>query len=119
VAAGETKVLIILAASSAGSTARVARAIAKELGAQVVSPEQAHGPRFSDFTLMGFGSSIFDGEHHAVLLALAEELPPTPHVKAFLFSTCGIPARFATTEELADFYRGNHAALREKLRAKG
>ena len=119
VPAGETKVLVILAASSAGSTAKVARAIAEELGALVVGPDQADVARFGDFTLIGFGSGIFDGEHHAALLALADELPPAPHAKAFLFSTTGIPARLAPPEVLADYYRGNHAALREKLRAKG
>ncbi len=119
VPAGETRVLMILAASAEGSTARVARAIAEELGAQVAGLEQATASRFSDFTLIGFGSGIFDGEHHAALLALADELPPAPRAKAFLFSTCGIPARLATAEELADQYRENHAALREKLRAKG
>jgi len=119
VPAGETKVLMILAASSAGSTAKVAGAIAEELGAQVVSPGQANAARFGDFTLIGFGSGIFNGEHHAALLALADELPPAPHAKAFLFSTCGIPARFARPEVLADYSSRNHAALREKLRAKG
>ena len=119
VPAGETRVLMILAGSSAGSTAKVARAIAEELGAQVVGPEQARGARLGDFKLIGFGSGIFDGKHHAALLALADELPPAPHVKAFLFSTCGVPARFASPEVLADYTSGNHAALREKLRAKG
>ena len=119
VPAGETKVLMILAASSAGSTAKVARTIAEELGAQVVGPDQANVVRFGDFTLIGFGSGIFHGEHHASLLALADELPLAPHAKAFLFSTCGIPARFARPEVLADYYSRNHAALREKLRAKG
>ena len=119
VPAGETKVLMILASSSAGSTAKVARAIAEELGAQLVGPEQASVARFGDFTLIGFGSGIFHGEHHAALLALADELPPAPHAKAFLFSTCGIPARFASPEVLADYASRNHAALREKLRAKG
>jgi flavodoxin len=119
VPAGQTKVLMILAASPAGSTAKVARAIADELGAQVVGPDQGDLARYSDFTLIGFGSGIFHGEHHAALLALADELPPAPHAKAFLFSTCGIPARFARPEVLADYYSRNHAALREKLRAKG
>jgi flavodoxin len=119
VPAGETKVLMILAASPAGSTAKVARAIADELGAQVVGPDQGDLARSGAFTLIGFGSGIFHGEHHASLLALADELPPASHAKAFLFSTCGIPARFARPEVLADYYSGNHAALREKLRAKG
>jgi flavodoxin len=119
VPAGETKVLMILAASPAGSTARVAGVIADELGARVVGPDQADLARSGDFTLIGFGSGIFNGEHHAALLALADELPPAAHSKAFLFSTCGMPARFASPEALKDYTRSNHAALREKLRAKG
>jgi flavodoxin len=119
VPAGATKVLMILAASPAGSTAKVARAIADELGARVVGPDQGDLARSGDFTLIGFGSGIFHGEHHASLLALADELPPAPHAKAFLFSTCGIPARFTRPEVLADYSSRNHAALRGKLRAKG
>lgn len=117
--AGETKVLVIFAGSSAGSTARVSGAIADELGARVVGPDRADVVRSGDFTLIGFGSGIFHGEHHAARLALADELPPASHVKAFLFSTCGIPARFARPETLADYSSRNHAALRERLRAKG
>ena len=117
--AGETKVLMIFAGSPAGSTARVAGVIADELGARVVGPDQADVAISGDFTLIGFGSGIFHGEHHAALLALADELPPATHAKVFLFSTCGIPARFARPEALADYSSGNHAALREKLRAKG
>jgi flavodoxin len=119
VPAAETKVLVILAASPAGSTAKVAKSIAEELGALVVGPDQADVARFSDFELVGFGSGIFHGEHHAALLALADRLPPAPHAKAFLFSTCGIPARFARPDVLADYSSRNHEGLREKLRAKG
>jgi flavodoxin len=116
---GETKVLMILAGSPSGSTARVAGAIADELGARVAGPDQAEVAVSGDFTLIGFGSGIFHGEHHAALLALADELPPASNAKVFLFSTCGIPARFASPETLADYSSRNHAALREKLRAKG
>ena len=119
VPAGETKVLMILAGSSAGSTAKVAKAIAEELGARVVGPDQVNGARFGDFALVGFGSGIFHGAHHAGLLALADRLPPAPHAKAFLVSTCGMPARFARPDVLADYSSRNHEALREKLRAKG
>jgi flavodoxin len=119
VPAAETKVLIILAASPTGSTARVAGAIADELGARVAGPDRVDLARSGAFMLIGFGSGIFHGEHHAALLALVDELPRAPHAKVFLFSTCGIPARFARPEALADYSSRNHAALREKLRAKG
>jgi flavodoxin len=117
--AGGAKVLIILAASPAGSTARVAGALAEELGARVEGPGQAEGVRAGDFALVGFGSGVFHGKHHASLLALADQLPPALHAKAFLFSTCGIPARFAGPQAIAEYTGRNHAALREKLRSKG
>ncbi len=119
VTAREAKVLIILAASPAGSTAKVAGVIAEELGARVAGPNQAEGAGAGDFTLVGFGSGVFHGEHHASLLALADQLPPALHGKAFVFSTCGIPARFAGPQVIAEYSGRNHAALREKLRAKG
>ena len=119
IARGETRVLIIFAGSASGSTARVAKAIAEELHARVVSTEQAQAENLDDYALVGFGSGIFDGKHHPALLALADELPAAPGAKVFLFSTCGIPARFTSPEMLVDQSRKNHAALREKLVAKG
>jgi flavodoxin len=117
--AADTEVLLILVGSSSGSTAKVARAIADELEARVVGPDRADVLKSGDFMLVGFGSGIFHGEHHASLLALADDLPPARHRKAFIFSTCGIPARFASPELLADYVNKNHEALREKLCAKG
>lgn len=116
---GETMVLIIFAGSADGSTARVVNVIADELHARVVSPEQARAEKLDEYALVGFGSGIFDGKHHAALLALADELPTAPGAKGFLFSTCGIPARFTNPGMLADQSRKNHASLREKLLVKG
>jgi len=116
--AAKTRVLLVLASSS-GSTAKVAGAMADELDARVVGPDRGDVLESGDFTLVGIGSGIFHGEHHASLLALADRLPPTRHGKAFIFSTCGIPARLASPETLADYVIKNHAALRSRLLAKG
>jgi hypothetical protein len=64
---------------------------------------------------VGFGGGIDSGKHYAPLLDIADKLPPVDARKAFIFSTCGAPA-FIVTE---GFIRGNHAALRAKLEAKG
>jgi flavodoxin len=117
--AAGTNVLVFLAASSSGSTAKVAEAIADELGAVVVGTDRGDVLRSGDFKLVGFGSGIFNGEHHAALLAFVDELPPARYMRAFIFSTCGIPASLAGPERLADYVDENHAALREKLLAKG
>lgn len=97
----------------------MAGALAGELGARGAGPGQAERAGAGDFALVGFGSGIFHGKHHASLLALADRLPPALHAKAFLFSTCGIPARFAGPQAIAEYSGRNHAALRERLRAKG
>ena len=49
---GETRVLIIFAGSAAGSTARVAKAIAEELRARVVSTEQAPAEDLENYALV-------------------------------------------------------------------
>jgi flavodoxin len=117
--AAETEVLLVLAGSSSGSTAKIATAIADELETMVVGPDRGDVLKSGDFRLVGFGSGIFHGEHHASLLALVDDLPPARHRKAFIFSTCGIPARFASPELLADYVNKNHEGLRERLCAKG
>ena len=119
VAAARTKVLLYLAGSPSGSTAKIAGAIAEELGATIVGPERADLIESDDTVLVGFGSGVFRGEHHPALLALADELPPGRHRKVFLFSTCGIPAGLSSPERLADATRRYHASLRERLRVKG
>jgi flavodoxin len=114
-----SRVIIFLAGSPSGSTAKVAGAIAEEIGATIVGPERGDLLVSDDTVLVGFGSGIFHGEHHPALLALADELPAGRHRKVFLFSTCGIPAGLSSPERLADATRRYHAALRERLCAKG
>jgi hypothetical protein len=55
--------------------------------------------------LIGFGSGIYDGHHHKLLLDLAD----------FIFSTFGAP-KFIANEE---FIAKNHSILRERLKKKG
>jgi flavodoxin len=119
VAPARTKVLLYLVGSPYGSTAKVAGAIAEELGASIVGPERADLIESDGTVLAGFGSGVFRGEHHPALLALADGLPSGRHRKVFLFSTCGIPAILSSPERLADAARRYHASLRERLRAKG
>jgi len=68
-----------------------------------------------EYSLIGFGSGIYDGKHHQSLFDLVEKVPQVTGKQAFLFSTCGVP-----TIGMNDGYAaGNHAPLREKLHAKG
>lgn len=116
---GNEAVLIVLAASPSGSTTKVARVLGKVLEAKIVGPEAAATENLDRYTLVGFGSGIFRATNHPALLQAVGSLPPGSKGKAFLFSTCGIPTRFATEERLSAYVHDNHGALRKKLQEKG
>jgi len=97
------------------NTERIARVIAGVLDAQIKTPQQIHPEELQEYALIGFGSGIYDGKHHESLLSLADQLIIVTNGKAFLFSTCGVPA-FGMTEEVM---AKNHSLLREKLKSKG
>jgi flavodoxin len=107
--------LVILASSSGNSTSRIGEAIADQLGAVVASPERVDPDELGKYSLVGFGSGIFDQAHHRSLLALAERLPYSPDRKVFIFSTSGVSRRFALDHDIDD----PHDALRSRLTAKG
>lgn len=112
---GKGGVLVILASSSGSSTSRIGEAIAEQLGAAVASPERVDPDELGKYSLVGFGSGIFDQAHHRSLLALAERLPYSPERKVFIFSTSGVSRRFALDHDIDD----PHDALRARLTAKG
>ncbi|MCX5971255.1 MAG: flavodoxin family protein [Coprothermobacterota bacterium] len=97
------------------NTEKIANAIGKVLEAQIRTPQQIRHEELQEYDLVGFGSGIYDGKHHQLLLDLADQQPKVTNRKAFLFSTCGVPA-FGMTKELM---AKNHSPLREKLLSKG
>lgn len=105
------KTLIIYASVHHGNTAKVACAMADELGAALAKPSEVDVGRIGDYDLIGFGSGIYHHTHHRALLELADRLPETCK-PVFIFSTRGygkpLPAR-----------GDDHKALREKLTARG
>ena len=111
----EAEVLVISACSPDKGTAKIAGAIAGRLQARVLSPHQVEPADLGGYALVGFGSGIFDQRHHAALLDLADRLPQGAGLRVFLFSTSGVSRRFALDHGIED----PHAALREKLAAKG
>ena len=114
------KAIVIVCSYHHKNTEKIAGRIADVLGARTVTPQQVDKKELDGFDLIGFGSGIYDAKHHTKLLELADSLPYAQGKKAFLFSTDGMP-RFMmkSGEMLKDKMRKDHAALREKLRAKG
>jgi flavodoxin len=113
--AADSNVLIVAAISKTGGTAKVARAIAEVFGARLASPRQVNAQELLDYSLIGFGSGIFDQKHHASILGFVESLPELPGRRVFIFSTSGVSRQFAIDHEIDD----PHAILRESLRSKG
>ena len=109
------KCLLILFSYHHKNTEKIANVFARVLDAQIKTPQQVDPEQLQEYSLVGFGSGIYDGKHHQSLFDLIERLPLVTDRKAFIFSTCGVPGIGIDEEYIAN----NHAALREKLQAKG
>ena len=103
------KSLLVLFSYHHNNTEKIANVFAKVLDAQIKTPQQINPEELQEYTLIGFGSGIYDTKHHKTLLDLADKLPLVTNKKAFIFSTSG------WTRYTAE----NHSPLREKLQSKG
>ena len=113
------KSLIIVFSYHHKNTEKVARAIARVLGAEVKTPQEVDPQELREYDLVGFGSGIDSSRHYKPLLDLAESLPQARGRKAFIFSTCGIPAFAFGEGYIGNYAEESHAALRGKLMSKG
>jgi flavodoxin len=109
------KSLVIVFSYHHNNTEKIAKAIAKVLGAQVKTPQQVRPEELEEYDLVGFGSGIYSATFAASVRDLADRLPQSPGKEAFLFSTYGAPAAIATRE----FTEKNQQQIRETLLAKG
>ena len=103
--------LLILFSYHHKNTEKIASVIAGVLDAQIKNPQQVDPEQLRTYDLLGFGSGIYDAKPHRSLLDLVERVPQVTNRKAFIFSTCGVPAIGMNKEYIAK----NHAPLREKL----
>jgi flavodoxin len=112
--------LLIMYSYHQGNTEKIADCIARVLDAPVKTPWQVNPQELDQYDLIGFGSGIYSAKHHQSLLELADRLPQVNGKKAFLFSTDGMPRKFVKDQTaLVKKMGSDHAALREKLQAKG
>jgi len=103
----DKKILIICVSTHHGNTLKVAKVIGESLNAPVISPADVNPATLSAYDLIGFGSGIYNQQHHASLFALIEKLPPQNHQKTFIFSTNTFGLKML------------HKPLEEKLIEKG
>ncbi len=109
------KSLLVLFSYHHNNTEKIAKVLAKVLDAQIKTPQQINSEELQEYSLIGFGSGIYDQKHHKNLLDLVDELPQVNNRKAFIFSTSGVTRKFATDRAIDD----PHLILREKLQSKG
>lgn len=105
------KSLLIVYSYHHNNTEKIAQVLAKELDAEIKTPQQIDPEELQEYDLVGFGSGIYDAKHHEALLDLADKLQEVSNRNAFLFSTSGITGEAKATED--------HSTLGEKLRSKG
>ena len=105
------KSLLVLFSYHHKNTEKIAKVFAKALDAQIRTPQQVSPEELQDYSLVGFGSGIYDEKHHELLLELADTLPQVTNKKAFIFSTSAIMGEAKVAKD--------HLILREKLQSKG
>ena len=105
------KFLLVLYSYHHKNTEKVANVFAKVLDAEIKAPQQVNPEELQDYNLIGFGSGIYGGKHHELLLKLADTLPHDPNMKAFIFSTGALTGKTKVVKD--------HTLLREKLQSKG
>ncbi len=103
------KTLVICFSYHHKNTEKIASTIASTLNAEMKTPQEINPNDIANYDLVGFGSGIYFGKLHKVLLDLADKLPQVTNKKAFIFSTSG------RKDNMAKF----HKQLKEKLQSKG
>ncbi|MEI7451697.1 MAG: flavodoxin family protein [Candidatus Falkowbacteria bacterium] len=81
------KVLIICTSIHHGNTLKIAKVMAEVLGARIMMPADVNSEIMSGYDLIGFGSGIYNQQHHSSLFDLLKQLSMQDHKKAFVFST--------------------------------
>ena len=101
------KILIVYISIHHQNTEKVAKVMAEELGADIISVDQAQPSTLKAYDLIGFGSGIYYMKFHKALLQFVETLPSIPVKRAFIFSTSG------------EGGIERHAAIKEQLVNRG
>ena len=101
------KILIVYRSYHRMNTQRVARAMTEATGATLMEVDEVRAEDLAGYDLVGFGSGIYGGRHHADLVALAGRMPVAEGRPVFVFSTA------------AGASDAHHRVLKEALGAKG
>lgn len=100
------KTIIVYKSIHLGSTKKIAEAMEKILGADIMEPGDFDVDEIMVYDMIGFGSGIYDDGFHSSILSLIDKIPDFRAKRVFLFSTAGV------------IYDKSHREIRNKLREK-
>ena len=80
--------LLVLFSYHHNNTEKIANVFAKVLDAQIKTPQQINPEELQEYSLIGFGSGIYGGKHHKVLLDLADKKGGPSLRFRFAFHAC-------------------------------
>lgn len=101
-------IAIVYASIHHGNTRKLAESLSAELGADLFTVETARDVNLNQYEIVGLGSGIYFGRHHASLRSFVDSWRQPPR-RVFLFSTAGLP-----------FLRlFQHSSLRSRLVKQG
>ena len=86
-----SKALIVCASIHHKNTIKIAKVIGNILEAEVIEPKDFSIENIAQYDLIGFGSGIYEGEHHKSILNLVNKINIQVDKKAFIFSTATVP----------------------------
>ncbi len=111
--------LIICISTHHNNTEKIAGVMAGVLNAELLKPQEVDINAISKYDLIGFGSGIYFGKHHKILLNLVDTLPYLQDKKAFIFSTSGINNAGNFIHNIRYRVSHFHSILRKSLVKKG
>ncbi len=80
----ELNALIVLFSYHHKNTDKISKVIAPIIGAETVAPQLIEPVELSDYGLVGFGSGIYFGKHHRIILEFVDKLSQQNGKKAFI-----------------------------------
>ncbi|MGM0366901.1 MAG: flavodoxin domain-containing protein [Actinomycetota bacterium] len=82
-------VLIIYHSEHHGNTEKIALAMGQVLKAEVISDSQLGKAGIEPYSLVGFGSGVYNGKFHQNMYKIADRIGKADGKKSFVFSTAG------------------------------
>jgi len=112
------KILIIYHSQHHSNTQKIAHVLAKELSADLKTPNDLQDIDVSQYDIIGLGSGIYAGRHHVSLIKLADSLV-LKNKPVFIFSTRGLKPLLFYHKSLLQHLERNKCTVIGEFSAQG